>query len=440
MLRNFRLTNEPSGLGLSCSPEGLSLAGAPLLRKTSAGFEPRPPAEIAALLQAAYGEDPTRLRSSLGLIAAALNEGDYARACIAAVFARVPELSAEAAARLANLEKANAEFDPKRHPRDWRGRFTLAGDAAPASAEAPSAPVQSDDETHKEEPPSPTAEFEQKYDELGPVDFAKKVIEFGDRLGREGRNFSPEAKERAAAEYSFLQDRLSFWLDYDYKPAAAHANLLSAALTLYQGAIHSGIATADKMPRSMVDVGGAAWAFDSLPQNIRPSTKPLGETAPEPPTTRRKEFEEISGVAGVADNREVKTIWGGGIKLQGIPWEDYLATALPGVRKQVEGSTAFDLYKEAEQHAISAKTLDTLRMSYIKKPTEIYNKVKRYIDKADEYKPIKETDLDPQFIKSKSLHLGIQEYTSPVQWRQLRRARRYAKERGIPLIITRIRE
>ncbi|QGM46232.1 hypothetical protein [Methylocystis heyeri] len=435
------MTNGAGGLGLSCTAEGLSLAGAPLLRRTSAGFAPRPAAEIDALLETAYGEDPTRLRSSIGLIAEALNQGDLARACIAAVLARVPELSAEAAARLANFEKALAKFDPERHPRDWRGRFTLAGGPDPAGGEAPSVPpAQSEDEADKEGPPSPTAAFESKYDELGPVDFTKKVIEFGDRLGREGRNLSPEAKERAAAEYAFLQDRLSFWLDYDYKPPAAHANLLSAALTLYQGAINGGIATAGEMPRSMVDVGGAAWAFDSFPQNIRPSTKPVGESAPEPRTTRLKEFDEIGGVGAVADNGEIKTNWVKGIKLQGGPWEDYLAGSLPGARKLPANAKTFDLFNPLTQEAVSAKTLNTLSVSYIRKPESIYGKLKRYTDAAADYAPRRKRDLDPDLIRSKAIHLAISEYTSPVQWRQLRRARRYAREKGIPLVITRIRE
>ena len=59
----YRLTNEPGGLGLSCTPAGLSLAGVPLLEKTGAGFAPRPAPEIASLIQAAFGADgdPTRL-------------------------------------------------------------------------------------------------------------------------------------------------------------------------------------------------------------------------------------------------------------------------------------------------------------------------------------------------------------------------------------------
>ena len=56
-MRIYRLTNEPGGLGLSCTAAGLSLAGTPLLRSTEAGFAPRPGAEIASLMKAAYGAD-----------------------------------------------------------------------------------------------------------------------------------------------------------------------------------------------------------------------------------------------------------------------------------------------------------------------------------------------------------------------------------------------
>lgn len=52
--RNFRLTNEPGGLGLSCTEAGLSLDGAPLLRKSANGFAPRTAGEIEALVRAAY--------------------------------------------------------------------------------------------------------------------------------------------------------------------------------------------------------------------------------------------------------------------------------------------------------------------------------------------------------------------------------------------------
>ena len=36
----FRLTDEPGGLGLSCTSDGASMAGVPLLRSTQAGICP----------------------------------------------------------------------------------------------------------------------------------------------------------------------------------------------------------------------------------------------------------------------------------------------------------------------------------------------------------------------------------------------------------------
>src|SRR5579862_1461123 len=266
MMQAFRLTNEPGGLGLSCTHAGLSLAGVALLQKTRAGFAPRPAPEIAALIEAAYGaeSDPIRLESSLGAISRALNSGDIARAAIAAVLTRTPELSSEAAARLAETDENLTKYNPD-EPRDWHGRWTDGGSAGSVNVTAPEgAPGQgvhligphfsdpeqdaadqnaaptavaatgSDDEgddDESQEPTSPEQEFERKYDDLGPVDFAKQVIQFGDRLGRDGKDLSPEEKQRALDEYSFLQDRLSLWLGYEYKPPAAQGNLLSAAFT-----------------------------------------------------------------------------------------------------------------------------------------------------------------------------------------------------------------
>lgn len=137
-MQTYRLTNEPGGRGLSCTPAGLSLAGVPLLEKTEAGFLPRPAPEITALIKAAHGAqgDATRLASSLGGIARALNGGDLARAGIAAVLTRTPVLSREAAARLAHAEEILIKYN-RDEPRDWHGRWTTGEAAAPASIVAP---------------------------------------------------------------------------------------------------------------------------------------------------------------------------------------------------------------------------------------------------------------------------------------------------------------
>jgi hypothetical protein len=136
MIRTFRLTNESDGLGLSCTSSGLSLAEVPLLRKTGAGFEPRPGPEVAALIETAYGADPTRLQSSLDGIAQALNRGDFAQATISAVLTRSPELSSKAAARLATVEKILTKYN-RDEPRDWHGRWTRDGAADQAKVKPP---------------------------------------------------------------------------------------------------------------------------------------------------------------------------------------------------------------------------------------------------------------------------------------------------------------
>jgi hypothetical protein len=109
-------------------------------------------------------------------------------------------------------------FDPRQH---------VAGNATPSAAATLSDATlgdlsgKPDDGDDSPEPTSLEQTFERKYDHLGPVDFAKEAIRFGDWLGREGKSLSPAEMAHALAEYSFVQDRLSFWLAYDYKPPTA---------------------------------------------------------------------------------------------------------------------------------------------------------------------------------------------------------------------------
>jgi hypothetical protein len=150
----FRLKNEPDGLVLSCTPAGVSLAGVPLLCRTRAGFVPRPNSEIASLLKAAYGDEPTRLQSRLVAIAQALNRRDFAAAMIAAVHTRTPELSPEAAIRIANLEHklTKYNYNPD-EPRDWHGRWTTGGTGQPSQTQPgvanERAPVQAFDQRRR---------------------------------------------------------------------------------------------------------------------------------------------------------------------------------------------------------------------------------------------------------------------------------------------------
>jgi hypothetical protein len=461
VMRMFRLTNEPGGLGLSCTPTGVSLAGVPLLRRTKAGLVPRHTSEIASLLRSAYGEDPTGLQSRLGVIAEALNTGDFATAMIAAVHTRTPELSPEAALRLAHADADLAKYgyNPN-EPRDWQGRWTSDGAASPISTVGrdiehgvdtllsdrrqrvdeivlsdAAESSDSDDGHEASEPASLEQTFEQKYDNLGPIDFAKQVIQFGDWVGREGKNLSPAEMAHALAEYSFLQDRLSLWLDYDYKPPTAQGNLLSAALTLYQGAINGGIVRVGHFPESMVDVLGTASLFSEGPPR-RPSAESIFEEAPVATLQAPKEME---GLGGIADRSAVNITWDGGIPSR-ENFEIYIEKEDPNVEKLPPKSTTFDLMNWDEGEAISAKTMNTLSAAYIKNPQNIYKKVVGYVDDTVNYERRKDSDVDPADIKSKTIHLAIPEWTSPTQWRHLNRAIVYGKDNGVKIVITRIRE
>jgi hypothetical protein len=319
-VRMFRLTNEPGGLGLSCTPEGVSLAGVPLVRKTSEGFVPLPAEEIASLLKAAYGERPMPLQSRLGAIVTALNSGDFTTAMIFAVHTRTQELSPEAALRLANAEQQLIKYNYNpNEPRDWHGRWTTEGSAGPASINTPAAevsgqtagadnhpqrvaentfppgssaasdaPVSSDANTGApsdgKAPDKPTTQetLEQKYDDLGPEEFSKKVIEFGYWLEAHGRELSRAEKERALAEYSFLQNRVIARLQYEYKSGQELGFIQSAATFLFQGAANSGLVPAGHLPPSfLLAVAGSIAAIDAPPPSgPRPSPRPLPRELP----------------------------------------------------------------------------------------------------------------------------------------------------------------
>jgi hypothetical protein len=367
------------------------------------------------------------------VIARALNGGDFARAAIAAVLTRTSELSCETAARLATADDELTKYNAD-EPRDWRGRWTTdegagsvnitapAGegaarqgvdlirprysdpeqgaddrDGSPTPVLSPSSEdVAADDDSR--EPTSLEQAFEREYDSLGPVEFANQVIQFGYRLERDGRNLSPAEKERALAEYTFLQGRLTFWLGYEYTPPMAHGNLLSAALSLYQDAVNGRIVKPGHLPRSMLDVAAGVWALDNLPQaRSRTGTKPAAESAPLP-VEAPKEVEELGGIV---DNGELKIKWNESIKDQGGPFEDYVGRQNPDAKELPPTSKTFDKFDSTTGEAISAKTLNTLSVSYITNPQRIYWRLKRYADAAADYEPRAKFDLEPSKIESR---------------------------------------
>jgi hypothetical protein len=120
--QSFALRDD--GYGLAFGEGGLCLGEAPLLaaRAWSNGgltLAPRPAAEVAALLGAAYGDEfeAERRLSGLAVVAEALNRGNPCKAVIAALHLRLPDLDDAARRRLARAERLlKAGFDP-RQPR-----------------------------------------------------------------------------------------------------------------------------------------------------------------------------------------------------------------------------------------------------------------------------------------------------------------------------------
>ena len=142
--RRGQIGSQAGGLGLSCTFEGVSLAGVPLLLRTIGGLTPRPMAEIAVLMKSAYGHDigPSRPYPGLEVVARALNRGDIGRAMVAAIHLRLPDLDEEGAAKIVCADEALKKYDPN-EPRDERGRWTSGGGSPSVRAPNPVAREQS---------------------------------------------------------------------------------------------------------------------------------------------------------------------------------------------------------------------------------------------------------------------------------------------------------
>jgi len=138
----YRLTAR-GGIGLACDERGIALGPVPLVETLAVGtrrvFRARPAEEIARTLALAYGrlsaDDLTRCLAGLDVAARALEAGDLAKASVAAVQLKLPDLTVEAFAKLAG-DPSLKKYSPDQ-PRDEIGRWTSdgAGSAAVQVAE-----------------------------------------------------------------------------------------------------------------------------------------------------------------------------------------------------------------------------------------------------------------------------------------------------------------
>ena len=118
---------------MACDARGVALGPIALVDALSSNgkyvYRPRPAEEIARALALAYGpfaaDDLARRLSGLDVAARALEAGDLAKAGIATVLLKLPPLSAEAFAKLAQ-EPTLKKYSPDQ-TRDERGRWTTDG-------------------------------------------------------------------------------------------------------------------------------------------------------------------------------------------------------------------------------------------------------------------------------------------------------------------------
>jgi len=124
-----------SDRGVSCSRDGLFVAGAPLLERDkgqakAASWRPLAKQEVDELLTSRYGLpiDSTNLVGGLELVAKSLNRQDLPLAQIAALLLRLPEPPDPGSARtpdgldallksLASVGLLKGDWDPAKHPR-----------------------------------------------------------------------------------------------------------------------------------------------------------------------------------------------------------------------------------------------------------------------------------------------------------------------------------
>ena len=480
--RRFQLADDAGGLGLHCTPHGVTLAGAPLLRTTVAGLAPRPRKDLGELLRAAYGRDldPDAVASGLTVVAKALNNGDLGRAMIASVRLRLPSLDVAGAERLAAVEEALTKAAYEHEPRDWHGRWTTGGGAgakppkahpthsqrraprgpiavAPSNRPASAAPTRTVAlqtaaagvppraavwDAFKELHPN----FQSQFDDLGPVEFSKRVIKFAEWIETQAHDNSPMDRAAAKAEYYFLQTRLEYWLGSQYIAPGTHLNLISAASRLFQGATNARLVRQgdpDSFPKSFAATAGLAMVLDgSAMGRGTPVRAVIPEAFKEVDTRMPWLAERLSGIGGLVHNSVVKIPWDKGIAEQGAAWQDYVASRLASRYIHTVDSKGVDHYDPDLEDGINSKTLNTATPYYTFTPSNIYKSLSKYITSLAKYVPgvyTRDWDVPPEKIQTRQIYLAVPEETSPEQWTQIVRAQQLAESKGIKLNVTRVR-
>lgn len=112
-VRIVRLASDPQERGLWCGPEGLSLAGRPLVEEDESDFRPKSLRELQATLDDVYGADAQLdaqdFLPGLNTVARSLNKGDLPLAMIGSVLLKLPDIPALLMSKYSDDEDRDAD-------------------------------------------------------------------------------------------------------------------------------------------------------------------------------------------------------------------------------------------------------------------------------------------------------------------------------------------
>ncbi|MFZ6774933.1 DUF6862 domain-containing protein [Undibacterium sp. SXout7W] len=146
------------------------------------------------------------------------------------------------------------------------------------------------------------------------------------------------------------------------------------------------------------------------------------------------------GAAGttVVDQTATGIEWGKGIKGQGIPYEDYVASTLPPETRLPANFRTFDFFDKETGVATSVKTLDTTTAAKVANPSQVYSSLKGNVDAVANFTEAKlsGTELKAAQINARELNVAIPANTTPTQWTEINKAIQYGQSKGVIVKIT----
>ena len=270
-------------LGLSCSADGVTLASAPLLRRTRLGWAPRSREELSAILAIAYGSDldTTQLEASLNAVAQALNEDNLEQAEVATRQLPLPSLSLARADLLFKALGTIARLDVDAI-QAWLELWFANVKASMPPPQANLEPPEASDGERAQALKAIRTKLRREFNRLIAEETAKRIIQYSDWLETQARGGHPIEMTEARTRYALLQDYLNFWIGEPHTKFGDYLHLLSAAKRLFQAAIHSGLVDAVPAPQSMVEAAAAALAYGETPAYLPPriTRSPTGYAPP----------------------------------------------------------------------------------------------------------------------------------------------------------------